>query len=171
MKVVDDFLDKRLFRAFLTAVTAESFPWEVSQVISNPPPGLPPEHNRQHVHGFYLHKPGIQYASPMFELVRPVLAQLRPRQVFKVKLNRTLRQDHHIEYGMHVDVQRPGVTTAVLYLNTNNGFTVFENGPRVESIANRLLMFDASERHTGASCTDAAYRLVLNINIIAGDEG
>jgi hypothetical protein len=169
MKLVDDFLDQRLFRAFLAAVTAESFPWELSQVNSQPAEGLAPELNRQAVHGFFMRKSGLQFVSPYFDLVRPILFQLRPREVLKVKLNRTGRQESHLEYGMHVDTRRPGATTAVLYLNTNNGYTLFADGRRVESVANRLVMFDASLRHTGVSCTDAPGRLILNINVLAGD--
>jgi hypothetical protein len=63
-----------------------------------------------------------------------------------------------------VDVRRPGASTGILYLNDNNGYTVFEDGTRVQSAANRFVEFDASLRHTGASCTDAPYRLVLNLN-------
>ena len=52
----------------------------------------------------------------------------------------------------------------ILYLNDNNGYTRFEDGSRVDSVANRLVVFDARRRHTGASCTDAPWRLVLNLN-------
>jgi hypothetical protein len=167
MRVLDDFLDERLFLAFLSAVTAEGFPWAPTEVNSRPVDGLPAERNRQLVHGFFLRKPGIHYEAPTFHLLAPVLAKLRPRELVKIKLNRTPRQDRHVAYGLHVDTRWPGATTAILYLNTNDGYTLFEDGRQVASVANRLVLFDASLRHTGVSCTDAPERLVLNLNLLA----
>jgi hypothetical protein len=166
MRVLDDFLDGRVFRAFLSAVTAEGFPWETTQVNSQPVAGLPAQRNQQLVHGFFLRRPGMQYQSPSFPLLAPVLATLRPRELVKIKLNRTPRQDRHVAYGLHVDTRWPGATTAILYLNTNNGFTLFEDGRQVASVANRLVVFDARLRHTGVSCTDVPERLVLNLNLL-----
>ena len=76
-------------------------------------------------------------------------------------------QDRHLAYGLHVDTRWPGATTAILYLNTNDGYTLFEDGRQVARVANRLVLFDASLRHTGVSCTDAPERLVLNLNLLA----
>lgn len=164
MEVVDEFLQPLQLKALVTAVLADSFPWETSEILAGR--ALPASRNRQFVHGFYLEKPGFSHRSPRLPLLDPVLARLQPRALIKAKLNLTPRQASHIEYGMHVDTRHPGATTAILYLNTNNGYTVFEDGTRVASVANRLVLFDASLRHTGASCTDADFRLVLNVNMV-----
>lgn len=163
MEVVDEFLQPRQLKALVGAVLADSFPWEASEILANRQ--LPEAHNRQLVHGFFLEKPGLHYRSPRLPLLDAVLAGLQPRALLKAKLNLSPRQDTHVEYGMHVDTRRRGATTAILYLNTNNGYTLFEDGTRVASVANRLVLFDAGTRHTGASCTDTGFRLVLNINM------
>ena len=49
-------------------------------------------------------------------------------------------------------------------MNTNNGYTKFEDGTKVESVANRLVTFPASMMHTGTSCTDKKIRIVINFN-------
>ena len=49
-------------------------------------------------------------------------------------------------------------------MNTNNGYTKFENGTKVESVANRMLTFSANMKHTGTSCTDEKRRIVINFN-------
>ena len=53
----------------------------------------------------------------------------------------------------------------ILYLNTNNGYTKFEDGTKVISEENKLIIFDAGQKHSGTtnSC-DAPYRLVFNLN-------
>ncbi|MDB5752119.1 MAG: denV, Syn33 [Ramlibacter sp.] len=133
-----------------------------------PPAGahLAPEDNRQQVHGFYLHRGSLLHESHYFPLLRPLIHKLQPTALLRVKLNRTARASRPVEYGLHTDVRRPGASTAIYYLNTNNGYTLFEDGQRVASAANRIVLFDASVRHTGASCTDAEYRMVLNINMM-----
>lgn len=164
MQVVDEFLEPAPFKVLLAAVLAPSFRWEQSEILANRQ--LPEAHNRQWVHGFFLAKPGFHHRSPRLALLDPVLARLQARELLKAKLNMSPRQDTHVEYGMHVDTRRRGATTAILYLNTNNGYTLFEGGERVASVANRLVLFDASTRHTGAACTDAEFRLVLNLNML-----
>jgi len=56
------------------------------------------------------------------------------------------------------------MTTSIFYLNTNNGYTEFEDGTKVESIANRMVTFPANLKHRGTSCTDEKTRVVINFN-------
>ena len=60
--------------------------------------------------------------------------------------------------------------TAVLYLNTNNGYTKFKTGEQVESVENRLVLFDGNVQHAGTTCTDKRYRAVFNLNFEANNE-
>ena len=151
------------------AIEDSRFPWESSPILKGDFPQMAPEDNVQWVHGLYLWRAGREYRSPYLPLIAPVLARFEPFRLIKAKLNRTRGRDRHVEYGMHVDTRRPGAITAVFYLNDNDGYTIFEDGTRVPSLANRLVIFDAHRQHTGASCTDAPDRLVLNINLLPAD--
>jgi hypothetical protein len=51
-------------------------------------------------------------------------------------------------------------------VNTNNGYTKFEDGTKVECVANRLLTFPTNIKHCGASCTDEKTRVVINFNYL-----
>ena len=51
-------------------------------------------------------------------------------------------------------------------MNTNNGYTEFENGVKIESVANRLITFPAGMKHRGTSCTDKKIRVVINFNYL-----
>ena len=68
------------------------------------------------------------------------------------------------------DEQKNGVTTSILYINTNNGGTQFEDGTRVKSIANRVVTFDCSTKHAPVSCTDKKRRIVVNFNYYESKE-
>lgn len=166
MLVIDEYLDRDLFLSIKTAIEAASFPWERSMILKNPPAHLDSISNFQHIHGFFLRNSRRQYMSAKFDIVRPIINRLNPIDLIKVKVNRTGRKDRHIEYGFHVDTQRAGATTAIFYLNSNNGFTLFDDTEKVFSVENRMVLFDSTKCHTGVSCTDADYRFVLNINMI-----
>ena len=72
-----------------------------------------------------------------------------------------------ITCNFHTDVVKSyvGSKTAVYYINTNNGYTLFKKGKKkVKSVENRIVIFDAMEEHTTVTQTDKDVRLVLNIN-------
>ena len=55
--------------------------------------------------------------------------------------------------------------TAVFYINTNNGYTEFENGVRVNSVANRVCIFDSHLKHRGTTHSEGSnQRIVVNFN-------
>lgn len=165
MRIVDNYLDPEVFLALSTAIMSPTFPWENCQILKDPPANFPPECNQQYVHGFYLQNAKRVYRSHHLGLIQPLVAHIGPRRLIKVKVNATKRQSKQVAYASHTDTQQPDATTAVLYLNTNNGYTLFEDGRKVESVANRMVFFDAALPHSGVHCTDADRRLVLNINM------
>ena len=78
-----------------------------------------------------------------------------------------------IEHGFHHDVTdsefhpiKDHMKTSILYMNTNNGYTKFEDGTTVESVANRFVTFPNHTEHTGTSTSDTEYRLVINFNYV-----
>ena len=114
----------------------------------------------------------FQYIHPFYNLNKPVsnvniqafIDALNMKHIVKAKANSTIRMNSIIRYGFHTDVNLPDCKTSIFYMNTNDGFTEFENGDRIESIANRMITFDSSLKHTGTSCTNKKRRIVLNFN-------
>jgi hypothetical protein len=52
----------------------------------------------------------------------------------------------------------------VFSLNTCDGFTSLEDGTKIESIENRLLLFDSNKPHASSTCTNAKARFNMNFN-------
>ena len=98
------------------------------------------------------------------ETVADVLVKLNPDALVRVKLNMTHCSEKIIEHGFHCDNDFKNCKTAIYYLNSNDGYTIFENGEKVNSIANRMVMFPSHMKHSGTTCTNTNCRLVLNIN-------
>ena len=69
------------------------------------------------------------------------------------------------EYDMHVDFKFPH-TAALLSLNTCDGYTKVADGTKIDSVANRLVLFNAGEDHAGSTTTNVKARFTLIINYL-----
>ena len=57
-------------------------------------------------------------------------------------------------------------TTFVLSLNTNDGYTEFEDGTILESKENSIVIFDGAIKHRSVGQTDENIRVNININYV-----
>ena len=90
--------------------------------------------------------------------------------VVKIKANLNPRTKNILIHGFHSDVPFDCMT-AILYINTNDGYTIFDNGYKVESVENRLLTFPSQLKHSGTTCTNAKRRIVINFNYFTATLG
>ena len=107
--------------------------------------------------------------------INPVLNILHPRAWFRVKANYVARgHKPGISRGWHYDSSgtmnmekgnppHPDFKIAVLYLNTNNGYTIMETDNKVDSIENRLVIFPNKVLHTAILQTDTPHRMLINM--------
>jgi hypothetical protein len=107
--------------------------------------------------------------SSYIEVINPLIEKINPAAILRIKANLTTSTSEKVVYGMHtdygeIDKKYFSGKTAVFYINTNNGTTVFQDGSEVESVENRLIIFDSRMPHSGTSCTNEKYRTVLNLN-------
>ena len=103
--------------------------------------------------------------SPLFNFIQPIVSdpRLNVRAIQRIKANLNPRHHKIIKHGFHTDVDYE-CNTAIFYLNTNNGYTEFEDGNKVPSVANRMIIFPSTVRHSGTTCTDAKRRVLINFN-------
>ncbi len=166
MKIEDNFLNQAEFDKLQTFMMTAEFPWfynsfVVYEKVKN--------NQFQFTHGFY--RMGAT-TSPFMERLVPTLEVINALSIYRIKANLRTRT-HSIEKStFHVDISNLGKypeklkhwTTAIFYMNTNNGYTEFEDGTKVESVANRMVTFPANLKHRGTSCTDEKIRVVINFN-------
>ena len=95
------------------------------------------------------------------------------QNVLRIKANLVPRTYEIIENTFHTDFNPPIIDesfiTSIFYVNTNNGYTLFEDGTKIDSIKNRLIRFPATLKHTGTTCTDEKIRVVINFNYEPGE--
>ena len=161
--IVDNWLPEEVFYKLFSTMKSPEFPWFLGKVVGYQGDDEV-KGNMQFFHEFYRHH------QMKNQLMMPVLYHLQPCATIRIKANLSLATDRIEVGGMHIDVEdgldREYLKTSILYMNTNNGYTTFEDGTKVESVQNRFVTFPNSMRHAGTTCTDSPFRMVVNFNYV-----
>jgi hypothetical protein len=160
MQIIDNVLsEKTLNNIIVSTIRNNDFPWNLIDGVSTPDDG-----NYQFIHELFTVE-GNRSAYDF--LFKNLYYRLGVNKLWRSKINLTLRtKEPFVFYPFHTDfANHDTYTTAIFYLNTNNGYTLFEDGTKVDSVANRMVVFDGTTKHTGSTHTDGdRFRFVLNIN-------
>ena len=160
MDIIDNFLDQDEFDELQRMMLHNDFPWYFNdEIVSDTD-----NHGAfQFVHMFY---DGYRPFSQNYINLTPISVKLKPCAIIRIKANlhpRTREIEVH-EFHVDFDPVKLTHTTSIFYVNTNNGYTIFEDGTKVESVANRMITFPGNMKHTGTSCTDEQTRVIINFN-------
>ena len=90
-----------------------------------------------------------------FRRVKANLQLVQPERVFS---------DFHQDYHNGEGTADTNMWVGLYYLNTNDGYTEFEDGTIVNSVADRMVFFNNEYKHRGVSQLDKKERLVINFN-------
>ena len=163
MKIEDNFLKQEEFDKIQKLMGEPSpFPWFYADRIV-----FEDDVDKfQFIHAFYdNHMP----MSPFSNELDSIINIIQPFSIVKIRAKLLTRTPEIVESTFHVDIPLSEEnlkqwTTSIFYINTNNGYTKFEDGTIVESVANRMLSFPANMKHCGTSCTNERRRIVINFN-------
>ena len=159
--VEDNYLEPDDFNTIHKIFMGEKFPWNYYEYIDDKN-----EKNRgQFVHIVYFYT--LDDHSTLELLKEKLFKKMEVNIVHRIKANLTIQTPEIIQNKFHIDLNGedgPNWRTSIYYMNTNNGYTIFEDGTKVESVANRLLTFHGNTKHAASSCSDQHRRVVFNIN-------
>ena len=107
--------------------------------------------------------------SKQIDVLIPLVNKIKFISLHRIKANLEPIKPSRFVSKFHYDVQKDGkpcdfMTTGIYYINTNDGYTEFETGEKVESVANRYVKFPSNIKHRGVSQLDTKVRCVLNLN-------
>jgi len=85
------------------------------------------------------------------------------KTMFRVKANFYPYCETFHKHPYHID-QEYDHQGAIFALNTCNGFTEFEDGTKIDSVENRLFLFNPSVKHRSTNTTNAMGRFNINFN-------
>ena len=168
MEVIDNFLPEYQFQQISYVILSDDFPWYWNEgVVCNYGDDNNPR-SYQFTNTFFNIRHGGVIAPNSYSLFDIVQQKLGVKRLDRIKSNLNNKTLFHRKGGYHTD-NNPSdpyqhTKTAVLYLNTNNGWTEFKKGGKVKSVANRIVIFDSNLQHTGVTCTDEKRRVVINFN-------
>ena len=183
IKIEDNFLKQkdfdRLHSFMFTGKNHEfsSIPWYYNNYIVRPDD----KDKFQFTHVFYYKdgynpEPDPQNSLGDMSILDPILIKIGSVTLWRIKANLLTRTTNIITNAFHTDMSDVSEekmkqwTTSIFYINTNNGYTKFEDGTKVESVANRMVTFPANMKHTGTSCTDKKTRIIINFNYFSKGE-
>ena len=158
MKVIKNFLESKTHKTISDIVFSNKFPLFFNATTG----GRNDTSDYMFSHVFYQH--GEQNSVFFNDVVMPLLGKLSFSNFIRAKLNFYTKKPKHIQTAYHVDF--PNKHQVALYsINTNNGYTLFENGDRIKSVANQLVLFDGRLKHCSVNQTDQNVRVNININL------
>ena len=161
MKVIKNFLEQDFFEELKSIISYEDFPWRYRKSMTS----FPADKNKEFFTYSFFNENKVNsnyYHSHMV----PILEKLNCKSVIEIKANLNLLSDKNIKSSFHTDQHSPS-TTAILYINTNNGGTDIKIKNKVKFIKseeNKIVIFPAQTLHRACVQSDTRQRFVINFN-------
>lgn len=156
-KIIDNALNKKDFLLIQENLMGDNFPWYFQKNVAYKDE-LAEDFFFGHL--FYINH---TVTSQSMALLEPILNIIKAKALVRIKANLYPNLNKNIFNGSHVDFPFSHLG-ALFYINTNNGFTILEDKTKIESIENRLLLFDSNKPHASSTCTNAKARFNMNFN-------
>jgi len=157
-KIIDNYLSKEDFKKLKDIITGDTFPWFYNRSVAD-------TNNENEKNTYFSHMIfNMTAQSSFFDIFyEKLIKHISPTGLRRIKVNLYPKSEKLIYHPKHVDFPFPH-KGFILYLNTCNGFTILNDGTKIETIENRGLFFDSSLPHNSTTCTDKKRRLNINVN-------
>jgi hypothetical protein len=155
-KIIDNFLNIEKFKKLQEILFSENITWywKKNMVI-----------NDDYFFAHCLYNRFVPQ-SPIFDdFMYDFLNLLKCKSLVTIRANLMLKKEKQYLSEFHVD-RSFDCTTAIYYANTCNGYTLLDEDKKikVESVENRMLIFNSQIKHCAVSQTDFERRIVINFN-------
>ena len=165
VEILDSFLPENEFRRISEVLMGPEFPWYLQFGV----PYKEDEELQQKIEpdpsDFYLTHIMFQggvIKSNFIDLCLPITKKLEIYLISRINVNLYPHTDRNYAHGFHIDTD-DDLLSAVFYVNTNNGFTLFGDGEKVNSVENRICIFPSGLPHSSVTCTDSSARVVVSL--------
>ena len=156
IEIIDNFLPEEEFKSIQSLLLGEQFYWFYQKGRTSEDDGL-----YLMVHMFY--QPGVGENSRHIHIWNTFMNKVEAKKCTRIKANLTFKTSTIEPAPFHYDYK--DMKTATFYINTNDGYTEFKNGVKVQSVANRVCIFDSNLEHCGTTHTEGdPQRVVVNFN-------
>lgn len=161
MKIIDNFLDKKNLLILKSLIESPKFTWFWQEYMTE---------GRGYYFAHFLYS-GNKISSNYFEAFAPLLDKMNMAAILQLRVNMVLKEPRPYECDWHVDYEFPHAKTAIFYFTTCNAYTLIDDVKqhKVDSVENRLVVFDCLTKHKVVTQTDTKRRLILNMNYFSNE--
>ena len=151
-EIIDNFLDIEDLENIKKVILNKEFLWAIEEDI---------EHKTLFLE--LTHYENNQPLSEFYNELVPIMKKINVLGLVKIKsslyFGNTFRQSFKKEKS-----HKFSVGTAIYYLNSNDGYTLLEDGSIIESRENRILLFEENDFYYETNCTDNTCRTNITFN-------
>ena len=156
IEIIDNFLPEEEFKSIQSLMTSDKFNWFYVDGRTTPDDGL-------YYMGHVFFQPEQGSNSQHINIWNTFMTKVEAKKCERIKANLTFKTPTIEPAFFHIDYSN--MKTATFYINTNNGYTEFKNGVRVNSVSNRVCIFDSNLQHRGTTHSEGDnQRIVVNFN-------
>jgi hypothetical protein len=163
-KIIDNFLDDETFKEFQKQIfDTNNTPWFYRSDILYK---LEDKNDTGYFSLCFFNNFKQDYVL-LDQYLYKIYQKLNCKAIIQSRANLFLKKQNKTKLFFHKDYDYKNSYTAVFYLNTNNGGTVLniENKQiKINSVENRILIFNTDTMHAADIQTDEKIRIIININ-------
>ena len=167
-EIIDNVLNINDFDILEDCMLGNDFPWYFeSDIVGSGKALASLTEEQKNFNFFWAHaifrENKIRTSENFWNIIQPIINVLNTKALIRVKANAYNKTPRVIHHADHIDwkFKHKG---ALFYINDNDGLTILEDGTEIESVGNRLLLFDASRPHHSTTCTNEDRRININFN-------
>ena len=161
--IVNNFLTPEEFNPISKLLLSSTFEWYYTSSVAHRDSTV--EKKSRYFAMTHMFYRDHNFRSSYSNLLDPIIKQLDPKALLRIKANLFPSSSSLHNYPFHIDYPYSH-KTAIYTINTNNGFTFFEDKTKVGSKENQMLFFDGSKPHASTTCTDQQVRINIGFNYL-----
>ena len=164
--IIDDFLPQKEFREIQSTMMetstnlTENIEWLYNSTVAAPDQ---PKNWKYFYMTHIIWMVGTIMSPFLYEKIIPVLRKLDAKALVRIKCNLYPNSEKIHEHDKHIDFPWPH-KAAILSVNTCDGYTKLEDGTKIDSIENRMLLFNANNPHQSSTTSNTTARFNINFN-------
>lgn len=160
IKIIDNYLPEKIMLDLENFLLSNNFPY---YYVENIVLGFEKSDSFMFVHHLIENQ---QESSTVGNSITDMIMNNVPhKNILRSKINFYLNTNHLQLHDFHLDNPNDkDIKIAIFYINTNDGFTEFEDKSIVNSVRNRLVLFSGNLKHRSTNTTNKKYRINININ-------
>jgi len=162
IKIIDNYLPEKIMSDLEKFLLSNNFPYYYVEDIVL---GADKSDTFMFVH--HLIENEQESSTVGSSITNTIMNNIPHKNILRSKINFYLNTNNLQLHDFHLDnPNNKDIKIAIFYINTNNGFTEFEDKSIVKSVRNRLVLFSGDLKHRSTNTTDKKNRINININYI-----